>query len=178
MLVIGGTEAEARRNEAEYDAYVSVDGFLAHANMGVEQGTGRPYPPDMLLKDITTNGAHSHIEWMRKSSPGREPTVGDLGRLASRRHARLVGTPETIADQLEEWQRAGIDGVNLINWMIPGSYQVFNEQLLPVLQRRGLAKREYRPGPLREKVFGQAQLPQRHPGRQYRGAFSGGHDRG
>lgn len=171
-MVIGSTEEEAKRLEAEYDEYVSVDGFLAHANMGVEQDTGRPYPPDTLLKDIRTNGGRSHIEWMRKSSPGREPTVGDLGRLASRRHVRLVGTPESIADRLELWQRAGIDGVNLINWMIPGTYQTFNEHLLPVLQQRGLAKREYRPGSLREKVFGHAQLPDRHPGRRYRGAFS------
>jgi hypothetical protein len=97
--------------------------------------------------------------------------VGDLARLVSRRHPRLVGTPESIADQLTLWQEAGIDGVNLINWMIPGSYEEFNAHLLPVLQKRGLAKREYRKGALREKIFGQGRLPDRHPGAKYRGHF-------
>ncbi len=172
VFVIGSTEEEARRQEAEFDAYVSVDGFLAHANVGVSQDTGRPYPPDTLLADIRTNGGRSHIEWLRKAMPGREPTVADLAGLVSRRHPRLVGTPETIADQLQQWQAAGIDGVNVINWTIPGSYEAINAHLLPVLQKRGLAKYEYRRGSLRNKIFGHDRLPARHPGARYRGYFS------
>ncbi len=170
-FVIGSTEEEARRKEAELDEYLSIDGFLAHSNLGVSQDTGRPYPPETLLKDIRTNGGHSHIEWLRKSSPDREPTVGDLARLAARRHRRIVGTPEQIAGRLEEWQQAGIDGVNVINWTIPGSYEEFNAQLLPELQRRGLAKSEYRPGSLREKLTGRPRLPHRHFAAGYRGQF-------
>ncbi|MGA0565533.1 LLM class flavin-dependent oxidoreductase [Ancylobacter sp. VNQ12] len=171
-FVIGSTEEEARRKEAELDRYISIDGFLAHSNLGVSQDTGEPYPPETPLADIRTNGGRSHIEWLRKANPDREPTVGDLARLVARRHQRLVGTPQSIADQLAEWQKAGIDGVNVINWYLPGSYEEFNEQLLPELQRRGLAKREYRPGTLREKIFGRSRLPASHPAAQYRGAFS------
>jgi alkanesulfonate monooxygenase SsuD/methylene tetrahydromethanopterin reductase-like flavin-dependent oxidoreductase (luciferase family) len=85
-----------------------------------------------------------------KAQPGREPTVGDLGRLVARRHPRLVGTPEQIADQLEVWQQAGVDGLNIVNWMIPSSYREFADHLLPELQSRGLAKHAYAPGPLRQ----------------------------
>ena len=106
-----------------------------------------------------------------KSSPGTEPTVADLGRLASRR-GRVAGTPEQIADQLELWQQAGVDGINVINWHLPGSYEEFNEHLLPVLQQRGLAKREYRPGTLRQKLFGSDRINERHPAARYRGAFT------
>lgn len=171
-FVIGSTEAEAKRKEAELDSYLSVDGFLAHSNLGVSQDDGRPLPPETLLKDIETNGGRSHIEWLRKRDPNREPTVGDLGQLVSKRHPRLVGTPEQIADALALWQQAGIDGVNLINWIIPGSYQEFNAHLLPELQRRGLAKREYAPGTLRRKLFGRDRLDERHPGARWRGAFA------
>ncbi|MET0745129.1 MAG: LLM class flavin-dependent oxidoreductase [Microvirga sp.] len=171
-FVIGSTDEEARRREAELDAWLSPEAFLAHSNIGVAQDTGRPYPPEMLLRDIRTNGGQSHIEWLRKATPGREPTVGDLGRLVSRRHPRLVGSPETIADKLEAWQRAGIDGINLINWTIPGSYREFADHLLPTLQARGLAKREYRPGTLRHKLFGHDRLDARHPAAGWRGAFS------
>ena len=175
VFVIGSTEQEARRNEADLEKYISPDGFLAHANLGVSQDDGSPLPPDTLLADVKTNGGRSHIEWMRKSVPDREPTVADLGRLTSRRHARLVGTPEQIADQLVVWQQAGIDGVNLINWIIPGSYEEFNEHLLPVLQKRGLAKHEYTKGTLRTKLFGQDRLNDRHPAARYRGYFTPRH---
>lgn len=173
VFVVGGTEAEAHRKEAELEHYASVDGFLAHANLGVSQDDGRPLPQDTLLKDIKTNGGHSHIQWLRQREPGREPTVGDLGRLLVKRHPRLVGTAEQIADALLLWQQAGVDGINIINWMIPGTYQDFNTQLLPTLQKRGLAKREYAEGSLRKKMFGSDRLNDRHPAARYRGAFRG-----
>lgn len=171
-IVVGSTEEEARRKEETLNTWLSPEAFLAHSNLGVSQDDGRPYPPETLLADIKTNGGRSHIEWMRKSTPGREPTVGDLGRLTARRHPRLVGTPEQIADGLEQWRAAGVDGINLINWMIPGSYSEFADHLLPVLQARGLAKREYAKGTLRAKLFGSDRLNRRHPAATYRGAFA------
>lgn len=79
-FIVGSTEEEAHRKEAEFDRYISIDGFLAHSNLGVSQDDGRPLPPDTRLADIKTNGGRSHIEWLRKAVPDREPTVGDLGR--------------------------------------------------------------------------------------------------
>jgi len=182
-FVIGSTEAEAKRQQEELESYLSLDGFLAHVNLGVSQDDGRPLPLDMLLKDIRTNSAHSQIEWMRKSVLDREPTVGDLARLVARRSPRFVGTPEQIADQLIQWQEAGVDGINVINWYLPGSYEDFADQLMPTLRQRGLAKREYKPGTLRNKLFGYDKPNERHPAARYRGAFSdqggsSGQDRG
>lgn len=169
-FIIGSTEAEVRHKEAEYDAYASVDGFLAHHNYAVDR-YGKPYPADTPLAAIQSEASQSILDWYAKSSPGTEPTVADLGRLASRR-GRVAGTPEQIADQLELWQQAGVDGINVINWHLPGSYEEFNEHLLPVLQQRGLAKREYRPGTLRQKLFGSDRINERHPAARYRGAFT------
>lgn len=171
-FIIGSTEEEARRKEAELDRWISTDGFLAHSNLGVSQDTGEPYPADTPLSEIRTNGGRSQIEWLRQRNPGREPTVGDLAALVSHRQPRLVGAPEQIADELARWQEAGIDGVNVINWTLTPSYREFNEHLLPVLQDRGLAKRDYRPGTLRAKLFGEDRLPARHPAARWRGAFS------
>ena len=168
---IGSTEEEAKRKERELDEWISVEGFLTHSTLGVNQEDGEPYPSETLLRDIETNGGQSGIDWLRRSEPGREPTVADLGRLVANRHRRVVGTPEQIADSLTEWQQAGVDGINVINWTLPGTYVEFVEQLLPTLQQRGLAKREYTPGTLRRKIFGYDHLNERHPAAQYRGAF-------
>jgi hypothetical protein len=86
---------------------------------------------------------------------------------------RIVGTPETIADQVATWSETGIDGLNIIQWDMPGNFADFADYVAPELQRRGLMKREYRPGTLREKLFpGRgARLPERHRAAGYRDMF-------
>lgn len=86
----------------------------------------------------------------------------------------IVGTPEQIADSIELWQAAGIDGINVINWVIPGSFEEFADKVLPVLRERGLAQSEYSPGALRHKLFGTDRLSGRHPAAAYPRAFGGG----
>ncbi|MFT4149021.1 MAG: LLM class flavin-dependent oxidoreductase [Paracoccaceae bacterium] len=171
-FILGSTEAEAQAKLRDYEEYLSAEGFLAHANLGVDQDTGEPYAADTPLKDIRTNGGQSHINWLRQATPGREPTVGDLGRLLIRRHSRFVGTPEQAVPFLRRWQEAGIDGINLVNFLIPDSYVDIAEHLLPELRKHGLAKTDYREGSLREKITGSAHLPGRHAGAKWRGAFS------
>src|SRR5690606_11396745 len=109
----GSTEEEARRKEEEIDAYLSSDGFFVHSNLGTDQRTGERISPDTLLKDVHTEGGQGQVEWLRQLSPDREPTVGDLARLSAKLRGRVVGTPETIADELERWREAGIDGINV-----------------------------------------------------------------
>ena len=125
---------------------------------------------DDPLADIQTQGVRSILDWARAAAVGREATVRDIGRLAGT-SSRVTGTPEQIARQLATWQAAGIDGVNVINATIPGSYTEFIEHVMPELRRRGLAKEAYAPGTLRRKIFGHDRLPPTHPATAYRGAF-------
>lgn len=168
-FVIGDTEEEAQAKSDEYDKYVSVDGYLAHS--AVVDKAGRAYPPETLLKDVDTNTAKGFLEWVGKSITDREPTVRDLA-IRQSKSTRIVGTPDQIADAIEEWQDAGVDGINVINWVIPGSFEEFADKVLPVLRARGLAQTEYAPGTLREKLFGYPKLNDRHPAARYRGAFA------
>lgn len=168
-FVIGDTEEEARRTLAEYEEYASVDGYLAHA--ALVDPDGRVYPPHTPLKDLRTNTQKGFAEWTSQAITDREPTVADVA-WRSHRDNRVVGTPEQIADRLQEWQDAGVDGINVINWVIPGSFEEFADRVLPVLRERGLAQSEYAPGTLRQKLFGRDRLPETHPAARYRGAFA------
>jgi long-chain alkane monooxygenase len=58
---------------------------------------------------------------------------------------------------------------------MPETYDEFFEHLVPVLQEKGLMQKEYRPGTLREKLFGAptADISERHPAYGYRGMFAG-----
>ena len=56
--------------------------------------------------------------------------------------------------------------------MIPGSFEEFADQVLPVLRERGLAQREYARGATAaRRLFGAPRLNDRHPAARYRGAF-------
>lgn len=168
-FVVGSTESEARRKASELDEVIDWDGHIAHlsGSIGVDFGD---YDLDDPIGVITTEGVQGIVSSVRASVQGREPVVRDLGRLLAGSN-RIVGTPEQIADALEVWQDAGIDGVNVINVTRPGSYAEFVEHVTPVLQQRGLQRSEYEPGTLRHKLFGHDQLPDTHPGTRYRGAF-------
>jgi alkanesulfonate monooxygenase len=52
----------------------------------------------------------------------------------------------------------------------PESFTDFVDLVVPELQRRGVFKREYREGTLREKLYGpgRARLPESHPANAYR----------
>ncbi|GAA1639271.1 LLM class flavin-dependent oxidoreductase [Georgenia ruanii] len=171
-LVVGATPAEVAAKEAEYLEYASVTGYLTHASLGILPD-GTRLPDDTLLKDIPNNGGRAHVEWLRRATPDHEPTLADLAH-ARLHNAYVAGTPEEIADRLAAWQAAGVDGINLMNLRLPGTYEEFNERLLPTLQRRGLAKTEYAEGTLRHKLFGTDLVNDRHPAARYRGAFASG----
>jgi hypothetical protein len=80
----------------------------------------------------------------------------------------VAGTPVQAADKLQEWiDETDVDGFNLTYAVMPETYENIVEMLVPELQRRGVYKHEYRPGTLREKLFGQGPyLPETHRGRQ------------
>ncbi|MFD4819406.1 LLM class flavin-dependent oxidoreductase [Peribacillus butanolivorans] len=170
-FVVGETEEDARRKEFELDNKVDFDMMIAHmaGGMGVDLGN---VGLDTPLENIETEGIRSTFEWLKQSTPGRTPNVKDIAQMRSRT-TRIVGTPETIADQLELWSNAGVDGINVINATIPGSYEEFIDQVMPVLRRRGLARAEKgEPATLRHKLFGENRLSERHPAARYRGAFA------
>lgn len=85
--------------------------------------------------------------------------------------AIVVGSPTSVADQLESWvNETDIDGFNLAYAVTPETFSDFVEFVVPELQRRGIYKREYREGTLREKLYGpgRARLGDDHPAARYR----------
>ena len=163
---MGGTELEAKAKEKEYIAQFSTEGSLAHLSggMGVDMGT---VDLDRPLDTLNPQGMRGFVKSLIESAPDKKRTFRDLIR---RRMAGqfLTGTPEQIADALEEWQEKGVDGFNIVYSVTPGTFSDFIEGVVPVLQSRGLVQKEYSPGPLREKVFGAPRLPDRHVGASYR----------
>jgi long-chain alkane monooxygenase len=164
-FVVGSTEEEARRRSAETDEWLSDTGMLAHMSgtIGVDLGS---IDLDRPIGDFVGDRVQGVVRSLAESAPDKSKTFGELARWAWSQ--RIVGTPDQIADQLEQWSDAGVDGVNVIYVTLPGTYEEFVDHVVPVLQARGLAQRGYRPGTLREKLFpGRGpRLNDRHPARR------------
>jgi FMN-dependent oxidoreductase (nitrilotriacetate monooxygenase family) len=170
-FVVGGTEQEAHQKARDLEENISVDGLLAHISrdLGIDLGTLDPSRP---VNEIEIEGMQGIVRAFEEGNTGKRATVADLGR-AYALSSQIVGTPETIADQLGVWQEAGIDGVNVIYHRTPGSFSDFIENVTPVLQRRGLAQTEYTEGTYRQRQFMHrgSYLVDRHPAARYRGVF-------
>ncbi len=82
-----------------------------------------------------------------------KPTLRQLlGYLAGARgHYVMAGTPEQVADLIEDWFTGGAaDGFNVMPPVLPAQLDVFSAEVIPLLQRRGLFRTEYTGATLRE----------------------------
>ena len=164
--VVGGTEEEAKAKEAEYLEQFSTEGALAHMSGGIGVDLAA-IDLDRPLETIDSQAMRGSVKGLIESAPDKTQTFRDLIR--SRMAGQfLTGAPEQIADALQEWQEAGVDGFNLVYSSTPGTFVDFIDAVVPILQARGLMQREYAPGPLRQKIFGDPKLPDRHPAAIYR----------
>ena len=164
--VVGGTEAEAEAKAADYLAQSSVEGGLVHmsGSVGVDLGA---IDLDAPLASLETDAMQGVVRGLIESAPDSSLTFRDLVR--SRASGQfLAGTPEQIADRFQAWHEVGVDGFNIVYAVTPGTFADFVDGVVPELQRRGLVQPDYAPGSLREKLFGRARLPARHPAARYR----------
>jgi alkanesulfonate monooxygenase len=67
----------------------------------------------------------------------------------------VVGTPQSVADAIQAWvEQTDVDGLNLCYTVTPECFEDVADLLVPELTARGIYKTAYRPGTLREKLFG------------------------
>ncbi len=72
---------------------------------------------------------------------------------SARGHWTLVGTPEQVVDQLQNWfENEAADGFNILPPTTPAGLNDFVEFIVPELQRRGLFRTAYEGKTLRENL--------------------------
>ncbi|MFI6368383.1 LLM class flavin-dependent oxidoreductase [Nocardia sp. NPDC050630] len=156
---IGDTEAAAKQLEREFNE-LTVPEYGLKQLEGIAGESLRHLPLDEpvpleLFSDAgdVTDNERSRRQVVAGIVQRERPTVrGLLHRLAGARgHRVFAGTPEQVADTIEEWFRNGAaDGFNIMPPYYPGGLEVFAEQVVPILQRRGLFRTEYTGTTLRD----------------------------
>jgi len=102
-----------------------------------------------------TDNTRSRKQVVAEIVAKERPTVRRLlHRLAGARgHRVFAGTPEQVADTIEEWFTSGAaDGFNVMPPYYPGGLTDFTEHVVPILQRRGLFRTEYTGTTLRDHL--------------------------
>jgi FMN-dependent oxidoreductase (nitrilotriacetate monooxygenase family) len=157
--MIGGTEAEAQRLAREVNE-------LSDPEVGRKRLSGRfgghdfahlpldrPLTPADFPSPETVQAARSRTEVILNLVKRDKPTLRQLlGYLAGARgHFVTAGTPEQIAGLIEDWFKSGAaDGFNVMPPILPAQLDAFCAEVIPILRRRGLFRRDYEGTTLRE----------------------------
>jgi len=164
---VAPTLAEAEDLYASYLEYRSPKPFLRslsnYASLDVDLSELPFDAPVPLPKSVAETNSHKSrqnllLNWIRAQGP----TVGDLYRqLTIGGHRVLVGTPQSIADDFEDWFQAGaVDGFTIMFASAPVGIERFVDLVVPELQRRGLFQRDYAGRTFRENL-GLPRVPNR-----------------
>jgi len=156
FIVVGRTQAEAEDKYATLqdlvDPVVGL-GMLSY-QLGMVDISG--YPLDGPLPELPpTEGSTSKQQLIYDKARREGLTIRELylSVAAGRGHRFLLGTPETIADELEDWfVNEAADGFNIMPDYHPGGLEAIVDLLVPELRRRGLTRTEYEGRTLRENL--------------------------
>lgn len=154
--VVGRSQAEAEDKFAQLQSLVDpVVGvaLLSTVIGGIDLSGYDVDGPIPVLPE--TNGPKSRQHLLLDLARRDGLSIRELYlRIAGARgHQQVVGTPETIVDQLQQWfEEAGADGFNIMAPYFPGGLVEFIDLVLPELRRRGLFRTEYTGHTLRDHL--------------------------
>jgi FMN-dependent oxidoreductase (nitrilotriacetate monooxygenase family) len=173
-VIVAPTSEEAQEKWDDIQRHVSLEGALALFSRwsGIDLSK---YSPDEPLRYVKSEGMQSAIEAFTVADPERVWTIGELAifNAIGGKGPVFIGSPVQVADALETWKaQTGVDGFNLSHALLPGTHEDFVDLVVPELRRRGVYKPAYRPGTLREKLYGEgaAHLAAPHPAAVHRAA--------
>ena len=154
FVVVGDTDAEAQAKRAHLDSLVHYDSGIRSLSIALDYDVSG-FDPDGPLPEIPDSNA-SKSSRDRFVEAGRQPgvTIRDLAAKAgSYSGLAFVGSPATIADQMESWlHEHGSDGFNLMFSHAPGGVEEFCDKVVPELQRRGIFRSRYEGTTLRDHL--------------------------
>lgn len=154
LVVVGDSVEEAKAKRARLDGLVHYDSGIGSLNSGLGYDVSG-FDPDGPLPPIPeTNAGQSGRARIVAMAEREGLTIRQLAaRVGSYGGNAFVGTPATIADEMERWlDEDACDGFNVMFPFLPEGLDDFVDKVVPELQRRGLFRKEYEGETLRENL--------------------------
>lgn len=149
---IADTDEEAQRLHAEQEGALDINKLLVQLGRAFNYHDFRQYDPDAPFPDlsgVTLNSYKGHAERIIRVARERGYTLREAAWNLGRWKSPFIGSPETVADEIERWfvGRAA-DGFNL-RVTNPRDFQIFRERVIPILQKKGIFRTSYEADTLR-----------------------------
>jgi FMN-dependent oxidoreductase (nitrilotriacetate monooxygenase family) len=157
--IVGSTTAEARAIQEQLDqltvpalgvsALSSIFDGADFSAVALDEPVSLDVFPDPGKLVNSQSRAQLIVDLVRRE---RLTLRALLRRLAhARGHRTVVGTPEEIVEQMLDWvEHDAADGFNLVPPYLPQGLTDFVDQVIPILQKRGVFRREYEGTTLRD----------------------------
>ena len=153
LPIVGRTEAEARAKFEQLQDLIHPLVGLAHVYGPMGDLSG--FPLDGPVPEPIDPELRSRAAVLLEHARANNMTIRQLYLAASsgRGHRTVIGTPEQIADHMQEWVEArAADGFNIVPSHLPVALDDFVELVIPELQRRGLFRTAYEGETLRDNL--------------------------
>lgn len=165
-VIVGKDEADAEQQYQTTAALVSVPDALNYLGRYFEHHDFSQYPLDEPFPDIGDLGQNSFrstTDEIKRNARERGLTLRQVALEAASPRPRFSGSPEQVVDGLQQWFEARAADGFIIQGGTPDTFPRFVEQVVPVLQARGLFRKDY-PGTTLRESFGLA-LPDNRYGK-------------
>jgi FMN-dependent oxidoreductase (nitrilotriacetate monooxygenase family) len=157
--MIGSTEAEAKRLVQEVNELCDTEvgrkrlsnRFGGHdfSHLPLDRPLTRADFPDPAAVQAARSRTEVILNFVERENTTLRQLLAYLA--GARGHFTAAGTPEQIADLIEDWFDDGAaDGFNIMPPILPAQLDLFSAEVIPILQRRGRFRTAYQGTTLRE----------------------------
>lgn len=156
QAILGGTEEEAHRIHREIRERIPIEAALARlsGSLGVNFAE---FDLDLPMEEVATEASKGLMTAMTAMVGGQSrmtlrEVVIRWGQAVGMK--TLIGTPEQVADELEMiWRETGCFGFNVTPTTNNASICQFVDEVVPILQKRGVYRTDYAATTLRGNLM-------------------------
>lgn len=154
-VIVGDSADDVEQQYQTTAALVSIDDALNYLGRYFEHHDFAQYPLDEPFPDIGDLGQNSFrstTDEIKRNAREKGLTLRQVALEAASPRPRFSGTAEEVADGLQQWfEQHAADGF-IIQGGTPDTFPRFVDQVVPILQQRGLFRRDYPGTTLRESL--------------------------
>jgi FMN-dependent oxidoreductase (nitrilotriacetate monooxygenase family) len=154
MPFVGESRAEAEDKRDLHDSL--VDPLVGLSTLGAHTNADfSNLALDDGIEAVTSSGSQGNLAALKSIAAGASISIAEAGRIYGRgvMCPRLVGTAKDIADEMAEIVSSGAaDGFVVSPAFLPDTFEDFVDAVVPLLQDKGMLRREYQGVTLRDHL--------------------------
>ncbi|WP_343551266.1 LLM class flavin-dependent oxidoreductase [Pantoea sp.] len=154
-VIIGDSEEQAERRYQQTAELVTIEKALEYLGRYFEHHDFSQYALDEAFPEIGELGSNSFrstTDKIKQNAKARGLTLRQAALEEATPRPSFLGTAQQVADGLATWFLEGATDGFIVRGGTPTAFDDFVEQVIPLLQARGIYRREYAGATLRENL--------------------------